>query len=53
MDVRRVSNLLHARTSLVILELLGEVKVLLIHSLQDVRFEERLENLEFAQMHGT
>ena len=36
-----------------IFELLGEVKILLIHSLHNVRFEERLKHLQFAQMHGT
>ena len=53
MDVRRVSDLLHAYASLVIFELLGVVEVLLIHSLHDVRFEERLQHLQFAQMHST
>ena len=44
-DMRWVSDLLHACSALLILELLGEVQILLVYSLHNVRLEESLEHL--------
>lgn len=44
-DMRWVSDLLHACSALLILELLGEIKILIIYSLHNVRLEKSLEHL--------